>query len=327
MTVRVLITGALGYLGGRIASAFIAEGGFDLVLATRRVPTEHPAWVSKAKLIATDLAEPASLNAACEGADCVIHLAALNEIESANDPALALEVNGVGTLKMLEAACRQKVRRFVYFSTAHVYGAPLAGRIDESTFPRPVHPYAITHHVAEDFVLAALRQGRIEGVVLRLSNGYGPPADARVNRWTLVVNDLCRQAVCEKQLTLNSPGLQVRDFVALSDVARATSHLVRLPKSALGDGLFNMGGDNPMRICDMATKIAERCHAVLGFRPPIRMPAPAGEEQPQVLDYRIDRLKATGFALAGDADGEIDATLRLCQRAFAESNHARAARN
>lgn len=316
MTVKVLITGGLGYLGGRIAEAFAGEGGFDLTLATRRVPAQRPAWTGKAKLVAIDLCEAASLDAACAGADCIIHLAALNEIDSASDPTLALEINGLGTLRMLEAACRNKVRRFAYFSTAHVYGAPLAGRVDESTLPHPNHPYAITHRVAEDFVLAAHRRDRIEGVVLRLSNGYGAPADSSVNRWSLVANDLCRQAACKKQLTLNSPGFQVRDFVTLTDIARATLHVIRLSKNALRDGLFNLGGENTLRVCDLAERIAARCTHVLGYTPSVNRPAPNGSEPLLTLDYRIDKLKATGFALSGDMDGELDATLRLCSRTF-----------
>ena len=116
--------------------------------------------------------------------DAIVHLAAMNEMDCARDPAAALEVNTALTLRLLNAAVAAGVRRFVYLSTAHVYGAPLRGHIDERALPRPVHPYAITHRAAEDFVLAAFDAGRIEGVVLRLSNGVGAPAHAAVDRWT-----------------------------------------------------------------------------------------------------------------------------------------------
>lgn len=316
MSVNVLITGARGYLGGRIASAFANQPDFDLTLGTRRLPHARPAWAGTARFVAMDLAQPALLEAACAGTDCVIHLAAVNEIESAEHPDLALEINTLGALRMLQAAQRAKVRRFIFFSTAHVYGAPLVGTIDESTLPQPVHPYAITHRAAEDFVLAAHAQGRIEGVALRLSNGYGAPADPHVNRWTLVANDLCRQAVRGKQLTLNSPGLQVRDFVTLHDVTRAALHMIKLPADALADGLFNVGGENPLRIRDIAVRIAERCEKVLGFRPPLNCPAPRGDEHAPALDYRIDKLRSTGFALRGSMDDELDATLRMCAEAL-----------
>jgi UDP-glucose 4-epimerase len=242
-------------------------------------------------------------------------MAAVNENISAADPVLALNVNGVGTLRTVLAAIKAGASRFIYLSTAHVYGAPLAGRISETTLPKPLHPYAISHRAAEDFVLAAQSRGEIEGVVLRLSNGFGAAERAEVDRWTLLVNDLCRQAVTGGRMVMRSPGDDTRDFVTLEDTARAVAHFVALDHAALGDGLFNVGSGQSLPVRAVAELIAQRCEALLGFRPPIVRPdsnAPA----PAALDYRIDKLRATGFAPACDMTGEIDATLALCREAF-----------
>lgn len=316
MTSRILITGGLGYVGGSIAQALEAAGGFEVLLGTRRPPTSRPAWLGRATAVPMDLARPQELDALCRNVHCVIHLAAANEIQSSTDPASALIVNGLGSLRVLEAACREGVEKLFYFSTAHVYGAPLAGRIDEHTLPHPSHPYSITHRVAEDFVLAAHQRGAISAAVLRLSNACGPPAHADIDRWTLVANDLCRQAVTRGKLELRTSGQQVRDFIPLGDVARATLHLMAAPREALGDGLFNLGGENPLRIRALAERVAERSARLLGRRPEIAVPGDAGEAAAPMLDYRIDKLKSTGFALTGSLDREIDATLAFCQRAF-----------
>jgi UDP-glucose 4-epimerase len=206
-------------------------------------------------------------------------------------------------------------------STAHVYGAPLQGRIDERTLPRAQHPYAITHKVAEDFVLAAHDQGRIEGVVLRLSNGFGAPAHAGIDRWTLLVNDLCRQAVVSGCLRLKSAGLQRRDFVTLQDVGGAVVHCLALRKVALGDGLFNLGGDCTLRIIDMAQQVSERWEVMTGTGLPLERPEPSpgeilNEASVEPLVFSCAKLQATGFALLSARDAEIDATLQLCLRAF-----------
>jgi UDP-glucose 4-epimerase len=197
-----------------------------------------------------------------------------------------------------------------------VYGAPLAGHIDERTLPRPVHPYAITHKVAEDFVLAARDQGKIEGVVFRLSNGFGAPIDPEVNRWTLIANDLCRQAVSAGKLVLKSSGLQRRDFVTLSDVARCVEQFIEMPATQLQDGLFNLGGECVLNMFELASVVARRCEAVLGFLPPIERPEPAPGETAPDLRYDIAKLKASGFTPSGSVEDEIDATLRLCRDAF-----------
>ena len=243
MTDRVLITGGLGYVGGRIAEYLSRDNALFLSIGTRRDEIVVRDWIENGDVVQMDLASKNSLEDACAGVRHVIHLAGLNEIDSAKDPEKALAINGHGTLRLLRASEKAGVERFIYFSTAHVYGAPLEGRITEQTVPRPVHPYAITHRVAEDFVLAAHDSGSLTGIVLRLSNAFGAPNSPYANRWTLIVNDLCRQAVRSGRLTLRSSGLQKRDFITLEDVGKAVAHFLRLQRSECGDGLFNLGGE------------------------------------------------------------------------------------
>lgn len=321
MAMRVLITGALGYLGGRISLELSEAAGVELRLSTRRPRSAQPDWARDFEVVRTSAGDAAGLDRLCRGIDAVIHLAGANEIASAADPAQALVDTGLGTLELLGAADRQGVGRFLYMSTAHVYGAPLVGRIDESTAARPVHPYAITHRTAEDFVLAASARGALEGLVIRLSNALGAPSDVLIDRWTLVGNDLCRQAAADGALTLRTNGLQQRDFIALSDVCRAVQHLLALPSWSEGDGIFNLGGERAMSIIDLAELIAARGEIVLGFRAPIIRPDTRGDTPPAPIDYRIDRLRRTGFSLAGCLEDEIDRTLLLCRDAFEAKEH------
>ncbi len=316
MKKNILITGAFGYLGGRIAKLLARDPDAIIHLGTRDERRKPPEWIGEGKVTAMDLGSRLSLDDACRGMDAVVHLAAVNEGESASDPQRALEVNGLGTLRLLEAARTRNVRRFIYLSTIHIYGSPLAGVITEGTLPRSRHPYAITHRVAEDFVLAAHDTGRLTGIVLRLSNGFGAPASPDADRWTLVVNDLCRQAVAAGRLVLKTSGLQRRDFITLHDTARAVAHMLGVAAPDCGDGLFNLGGENPISILDMANLIARRCEVTLGYTPPLERPNPAPGERAEDLEYRIDRIKETGFSLTGDAEGEIDSTLRFCAAHF-----------
>lgn len=318
---RILITGGLGYLGGRIArhlARTTSEQGDELLVGTRKRGLQRPEWLASGNLVHFDLLS-ADLSSVCREVDVIVHLAAVNEIESAASPVTALRVNAEGTLNLLIAAVKAGIKRFIYLSTAHVYGAPLSGRITERTLPQPVHPYAITHRAAEDFVLAEHARHAIEGVVIRLSNGFGAPERADVDRWSLLINDLCRQAATKHLLTLKSSGLQQRDFITLHDVARAVQHVIDLPAALLDDGLFNLGGQNVMTVYAVACLIRERCRLVLGFQPEISRPEVIVEETSASLVYDIEKLMATGFHLTGDMRAEIDDTLRLCRSAFAEA--------
>ena len=318
MTDAVLITGGFGYVGGRIARDLVGSGPGKVRIGSRRDPGARPDWARGLEVARMDFSDLDSLVRACDGITTVIHMATPNEIVCGHDPVLAIEATVMGTLRLILAAQASGVRRFVFFSTAHVYGAPLQGAIDETRLPRPVHPYAIAHKAAEDLVLAERDAGRLDAVVLRLSNGIGTPADAGIDRWTLVGNDLCRQFASEGMLTLQSSGTAVRDFIPLSDVVAAVRHILSLPADALRDGLFNLGGGKPaLSIYMVAERIAARAEALFGIRPPIRRPEPQPDEKTVDLDFRIDRLRALGFSPAFDLDAEIDATLALCRDHFA----------
>ena len=92
--------------------------------------------------------------------------------------------------------------------------------------------------------------------------------------------------------------------------------MLDLGKEQVGDGVFNIGGAWAPRIIDMVELIQARCFSVLGFTPDIILPEPSDSEVTLELDFRIDRLLASGFELSGNAATEIDATLMLCRDAF-----------
>ncbi|MBI3804164.1 MAG: SDR family oxidoreductase [Nitrospirae bacterium] len=315
MSKRVLITGGFGYLGGRIAMELASSSNLKIRLGSRKAKPA-PVWLPAAETAAIDVMEPASLPAALRDVEAVVHLAAMNENDCIADPGRALQVNTLGTLNLLRAAIAAGAARFIYFSTAHVYGAPLVGHLTEATPPRPIHPYAITHHAAEDFVLAAHDEKKITGIVIRLSNGFGAPTHPEVDRWTLLVNDLCRQAVQTRKMVLRSSGLQQRDFIPVEDVGRAVGHLLELTREECGDGLFNLGRGTSWSIWEMTQWIATRCKIVLGFRPEIVRPEPALHEQSPFLRYDCEKLRKTGFIPKGVVEQELDDTLQLCSQAW-----------
>lgn len=312
---NILITGGFGYVGGRVAQRLAKLPDTNVILGSR-TPQGPPKWLPSASTILTPWSEPQQLHCACEGVDTVLHFAAMNENDAAKDPVGALQINGIGTVNLLNAARAENVKRFIYLSTAHVYGAPLAGDIDEMTCPRPSHPYATSHRAAEDVVLAAKDKGDIEGLVLRLSNSFGAPAHSNVNRWTLLVNDLCRQAVTNKELILHSAGTQKRDFITLADVSRSIENFVGLSEEKLDNGIFNVGGAWSLSVFEMTQLVAQRCEVTLGFLPEIVRPEPLGKERGEHLNYKIGKLVATGFTLENNHEAEIDATLKLCNQAF-----------
>jgi len=312
---RVLITGGFGYVGGRLAQFLASRGGYEILLGSRQ-QAEPPPWLPQAKVAQTQWDAATGLEQICAGVDVIVHLARMNAQDCAADPVAALEFNAVATARLLRAAIRRGVKRCIYLSTAHVYVSPLRGVISEETHPVSLDPYATSHRAGEDVVRAAHQRGEIVGMVVRLSNAYGPPAHKEANCWMLVVNDLCRQAVTTQQMVLQSSGLQRRNFVPLPDACRAIDHLIHLPALNLVKDIFNVGGEWSPTIWEAACLVQERCAVVLGFPPRLtRVPPKIGEAAAE-LDFRIDVLRQSGFQPGVDRAREIDRLIEFCRTAF-----------
>ena len=263
---------------------------------------------------------PASLETVLADVDAVIHLAAVDESISMQDPELALKVNGQGTYSLLDSAYKRGVVKFVYLSTFHVYGPTAKSPITEETVTRPVHPYAITHRLAEDLTNWYRHSMGLETLILRLSNGYGFPADPMVDRWNLVFNDMCHQAVKNREIKLRSKGTQHRDFVSISDLTRALVHLLSLPAEDLGTGLFNIGGECSLPIIGVAEKIAKTFLDVYGEKIEVVLGESEDVGGGLPVVYNIDRIKSTGFSLTGDMNYEIRKTFEVCEDLLHRSN-------
>ena len=249
--------------------------------------------------------------------DTVIHMAALNEWDCVSNPSEAIRVNIDETRIILENAIKHGVNEFIYFSTAHAYGQ-LTGHVTEESLPVPVHPYAITHRAAEDYVNAAGIQKKINTVCLRLSNSFGAPVVPTVNRWTLLANDLAKQAIEKKQLTLLSNGCQYRDFICLSDVTGLVSEMMNKGISALKHPMYNLGSGQSMRVIDMANLIVSVQKELYNQDLPIILPEGAIQTTEPGLQFDITLLESEEFKMKNDFRAEIKSLLEFCREHFSE---------
>ncbi len=307
-SMKVLITGGWGFIGGRLAQ-YLQTAGYTIIIASREFH-DTPKWLPFAKTICVDWQNTASLELACEGVDVIIHTAGMNAQDCWDDPLKAISVNGLATEKLLQAAISRSVKRFIYLSTLHVYSNPLIGHINDTTIPFNTHPYATSHLAGENALLNAIKNGNIGGVVLRLSNAFGSPTHKDVNCWMLLVNDLCKQAVQTKSIELKSSGFQYRDFIPMQEVCRAICFLLEYNQV---NGCFNLCSENSKTILDMAKLVQKRCTKVLNIQPHlITLPSQPGEHHEE-LYCEMTGLKNVGFQVIPDLTVEIDALLVSCK--------------
>ncbi len=308
---RILVTGAAGYIAGRLAHA-LAALECELLLATR-YPTKVGAVPPNATVRAFDWADNDDLDRICDGQQVVVHLAGMNARECALDPIAALRFNAVDTARLVRAAAGRGVKRFIYLSTAHVYGSALREHVDELSATAPLSPYASSHRAGEDATRITARERGMERLVMRLSNAFGAPRSQAASCWSLVANDLCRQAVLTRRAVLRSRGDQRRDFVPMSEACRAIVHLLSMPTPLIGDGLFNAGGRWAPTILELAQLIGERVEAVLGFMPQVVTGAQQEPHATGNLTYSVEKLMSTGFVpQQGAVTEELDRLIDFC---------------
>lgn len=316
MVKKVLVTGGKGYVGGRICEYLASRGDYTVVATSRN--SNDTLGLRNVEIKAVDYYNDA-FEPLLEGVDSIIHLAALNEVDCVKYPYEAIDFNIKMTLKWLRAAEKVGIRKFIYLSTIHVYDSSLAGEITEFARTTPIHPYSITHKAAEDYVLASRLTTNLDGISLRMSNSFGQPVSVSVNRWTLLVNDLCKNVVNTNELKLRSDGLQLRDFITLTDVVRAVKHFIDLEKSETQDGIFNLCSGQSMSVYDMTKKIAENFEVLFETVPTIKRLEPTDREIINSF-FSVKKLNNSGFRLKGDIDQELKNMLIFCMKKFKYSN-------
>lgn len=318
---QILITGGLGFIGGRLAK-YLSEAGHKIVIGSRNSLRTTVLSQTKVKKIEWD--DDIALERICMGMDIVIHAAGMNAQDCASNPKAALEFNGGVTTRFVKAASKAGVWRFIYLSTAHVYSNPLVGVITEESSPINVHPYASSHLVGDLAVNLANKHGMTQGFVFRLSNGFGAPMYDDVNCWMLLINDLCKQAVLTHKMILKSSGQQERDFIGINQICLAIEKIAIEAEDSKQSKLYNLGSGASQSVISMAQLIQERCSVVLGFKPTISCKEEDTDTSfsEEKLDYRIDKITAVGVKFKNEEKvKEIDDLLRFCQSSFIINNN------
>ena len=311
----ILITGGFGYLGGRIAKRLINSRKEKIVLGTRGISPKIPKELKGCRAVHMELDDPNQLLSACTNIETVIHLAAMNAPDCTANPEKAFLINSIGTRNLLKAASNSGVKNFIYFSTAHIYGSPLQGLINESTIPNPIHPYAVTHKKAEEYVLEFDSKSLINGIVLRLSNGIGAPLDINVNCWMLAANAFCRQVVTERKMNISGSTTE-RDFIPITSVEDLIEFLIDNPSSITDQKIINVGSGVSMSIDELSNLIAERCLALFDFSPKITINDVHEENGVSQLEYVCDIYEKLDIGTTTTLSEEIDNLLLFCDKEF-----------
>ncbi len=227
----MIVTGGGGFIGAHLVRALLERGDEVHVIDTfvaGRLPERLDA---RAQYHEIDITNTDALSALMEGVDTVFHLAAIPRVPySVAHPVESTHANITGTVSVLTAASRAKVRRVVSSSSGSVYGDQVSLPLTESMVPNPVNPYALQKFAGERFAALWANSFNIETVSLRYFNVYGPGLDPH-GPYALAVGAFILARKEGRPLTIFGDGTITRDYTHVSDVVQAnllaaTSHRV-----------------------------------------------------------------------------------------------------
>ena len=314
---NIFITGGLGFVGSRLSFFLQNTKKYNVTVSTRKRKKDLPDDFIKTGIEFIDyfsLKEIEQLEFLKE-IDTIIHLAALNEVDCVKFPQKAIEFNIWGSVNLIKTAQKGGIKNFIYFSTVHVYSSPLLGVLNETANCRAAHPYSITHKAAEDYILAERDRTDINATVIRLSNSFGSPAFDTSDRWTLLVNDICKQAITENKITLRSNGEQKRDFITLEDVEQAIYLILDKKKENLFDGIINLASEKAIKIIEIAKIVQSEYQKLYSQKINIEK-SNKKDINNDNLKIDISRLKSLGFEPENNFEKEISNMLKFCKQKF-----------
>jgi UDP-glucose 4-epimerase len=254
--VKALVTGGAGFIGSHLVTTLVDAGHEVVVIDNfstgRRENLASVLTYGHLTVIRADVADPDSIAAHFDGVDWVFHLAGLADIvPSIADPSRYHRSNVDGTLAVLEASRRAGVKRFVYAASSSCYGIPDLYPTPETALPRPQYPYALSKWLGEQLVLHWGAVYRLPVVSLRLFNVYGPRSRT-TGAYGAVFGVFLAQKLHNQPFTVVGDGTQTRDFIFVTDVARA---FVSAAQSTVTNDVFNVGAGMPRSINDLVALI------------------------------------------------------------------------
>src|SRR5882672_1548723 len=243
-----LVTGGAGFIGSHMVDLLRTRGFrvrvIDNLVGGREANLAHHSVAGMVDLDKRDIRKVEPNDALFSGVSFIFHFAGIGDIvPSIDHPTEYMDVNVMGTVRMLEGARHAHVKKFVYAASSTCYGlAKVPTREDHPIDPR--YPYALSKYQGEQAVLHWHRVYRLPVNSIRIFNAYGTRSRTS-GAYGAVFGVFLRQKLAGKPYTVVGDGTQKRDFVYVTDVADA---FMRAAETGHSGRVYNVGAGNPQSV-------------------------------------------------------------------------------
>ncbi len=256
---KYLITGGAGFIGSNIAEELTRRGDSVRVLDNFSSGYEENLHFAKGlakdqlEVVRGDISNAADCERACEGVDYILHQAGLKSVpKSLKDPQSYNDVNINGTLFLLQAASKYKVKRFVFASSSSVYGNTKYFPQKEEHLPAPISPYALTKIAGEYYCRVFSECYGLETVALRYFNVFGPKQSLD-DEYSAVIPKFIHCILNNDPPPIYGTGKQSRDFTYIDNVVSA--NIIAATTPGLKHEVFNAAVGKEYTVLDIVNGI------------------------------------------------------------------------
>jgi len=251
---RILVTGGAGFIGSNLVRQLVLDGNSIIVLDNfiSGYKTNLSPY-SEVQIIEGDVRDPGAVEKAMKGVDVVFHLAAsVGNKRSIDNPLADASVNVLGTIQVLETACKFGVQKIVASSSAGIFGELKTIPIKEDHPVEPDSPYGCTKLCEEKLCLSYAKLYDLEAICLRYFNVYGP--NQRFDAYGNVIPIFVFHSLQMEPLIIYGDGEQTRDFVHVSDVVQAN---IKAADTVGLSGAFNIASGKSITINQLVAIISK----------------------------------------------------------------------
>ena len=239
-----MVTGGLGFVGNTLVRTLVNEYNCKVLVVDNCLnssPKIIEDIIDKVEFHEVSVLDKEKLFPLINRVDYVFHLACVQIAASSSDPVMDMDVNAKSTLEILEYIRHEspaKLKRFIYTSSASVFGSTTKLPLEENSPKNVLSNYAATKLLGENYTLIYGRNYGVPVSSVRYSNVYGY-GQSSLNPYCGVLGKFVHNALTDQTLTVIGDGEQTRDYTFITDAVRATIIAAVHPR-ALGD-VYNIG--------------------------------------------------------------------------------------
>lgn len=243
-----VVTGGAGFIGSHMVDLLLARGYrvrvIDNLAGGREANLAHHSNESRLSFERMDIRRLSPGEQSFQDVELVFHFAGIGDIvPSIERPSEYMDVNVQGTVNVLECARAANAKKFVYAASSSCYGLAAIPTCEDHAIA-PQHPYALSKYLGEQAVLHWHNVYRLPANSIRIFNAYGPRVRT-TGAYGAVFGVFFKQKLAGKPFTVIGDGQQRRDFVYVTDVAKA---FLRAGESRFTGHVWNLGAGNPQTV-------------------------------------------------------------------------------